>query len=57
MTNHITRQIPSVSTIQNLAQTTALILTMVTSHPDGWKINTLNTQHNPKHNIIKMEDL
>jgi hypothetical protein len=34
-----------------------LILTIVTSHHDGWKINTLNTQHKPKLNIIKMEDL
>jgi hypothetical protein len=31
-------------------------LSTVTSHHDGWKTNTLNTQHKPKLNIIK-EDL
>jgi hypothetical protein len=34
-------------TIPNLAQTTALNLTTVTSHHDGWKTNTLITQHKP----------
>jgi hypothetical protein len=29
---------------------------MVTSHHNGWKINTLNTQYKPM-NIIKMERL
>jgi hypothetical protein len=43
MTNHITWRILIVSTIPNLAQTTASILTMVTSHHDGWKTSTLNT--------------
>jgi hypothetical protein len=57
MTNHNTWWIPTVSTIQTHAQTTASILTMVTSHHDGWKTNTLDTQHKPKLNIIKMEDL
>jgi hypothetical protein len=45
MTNLITWWIPTISTTPNLAQTTALNLTMVTSHHDGWKTNTLNTQH------------
>jgi hypothetical protein len=45
MTNHITWRIPTVSTISNLAQTTASNLTTVTSHYDRWKTNTLNTQH------------
>jgi hypothetical protein len=45
MTNHITWWIPTVSTIPNLAQTTASNLTMVTSHHDRWKTNTLNTEH------------
>jgi hypothetical protein len=45
MTNHITWQTQTVSTIPNLAQTTASNLTTVTSHHDGWKTITLNTQH------------
>jgi hypothetical protein len=45
MTNHITRRIPTVSTIPNLAQTTASNLTQVTSHHNGWKTNALNTQY------------
>jgi hypothetical protein len=45
MTNHITWRILTVSTISNLAQSTASNLTMVTSHHDRWKTNTLNTQH------------
>jgi hypothetical protein len=56
MTNHITRWIPTVSTIPNLAQTTASNLTMVTSLSDGWKTNTLNTPQ-VKLNIKKMERL
>jgi hypothetical protein len=43
MTNHITWQNPTVSTIASHAQTTASILTTATSHHDGWKTNTLNT--------------
>jgi hypothetical protein len=42
MTNHIIWRIPTVSTILNLAQTTASNLTTVTSHHDRWKTNTLN---------------
>jgi hypothetical protein len=42
MTNHISWRIPPVSTIPNLAQTTASNLTTVNSHLDGWKTNTLN---------------
>jgi hypothetical protein len=57
MTNHITWWIPTVSTIPNLAQTTASNLTMVTSHHDRWKTNTLNTQHKSNSIIIKMERL
>jgi hypothetical protein len=45
MTNHITCRIPTISTIPNLAQSTASHLTTVTSHHDRWKTNTLNTQH------------
>jgi hypothetical protein len=45
MTNHIIWRIPTVSTIPNLAQTTASNLTAVNSHHDRWKTNTLNTQH------------
>jgi hypothetical protein len=43
MTIHITRRNPTVATIPTHAQTTASILTTITSHHDGWKINTLNT--------------
>jgi hypothetical protein len=57
MTNHNTWQNPTVSTIPSHAQTTTSNHTTVTSHHDGWRINTLNTQHKPKLNIIKMEDL
>ena len=56
MTNHISWWIPTVSTIPNLAQTTASNLTTVTSHRDGWKTRTLNTPQ-VKLNIIKMEGL
>jgi hypothetical protein len=56
MTNHITRRIPTVSTIPNLAQTTASKFTTVTSHHDGWKTNTLNIPQ-VKLNIIKMDRL
>jgi hypothetical protein len=50
MTNHITWWNPTISTISTHAQTTASILTTVTSHHDGWKTKTLNnnisqTQH------------
>jgi hypothetical protein len=47
MTIHDTWQNPTVSTIPTHAQTTALNLTMITSHHDIWKTNTLNTQHKP----------
>jgi hypothetical protein len=43
MTIHITWRNPAVSTIPTYAQTIATILTMVTSHHNGWKTNTLNT--------------
>jgi hypothetical protein len=56
MTKHITTRIPTISTIANLAQTTASNLTTVTSHHDGWKTSTLNTPQ-VKLNIIKMERL
>jgi hypothetical protein len=56
MTNHITWQIPTVSIIPNLAQTTTSNLTTVTSHLDGWKTSTLNTPQ-VKLNVIKMERL
>jgi hypothetical protein len=56
MTNHITCRISTVSTISNLAQTTASNLTTVTSHHDGIKTNTLNIPQ-VKLNIIKMERL
>jgi hypothetical protein len=42
MTNHITWRNPTGSTIPAHAQTTSSILTMVTSHHDGWKTKTLN---------------
>jgi hypothetical protein len=50
MTNHITWQNLTISTIPADAQTTTSILTTVTSHHDGWKTKTLNnntsqTQH------------
>jgi hypothetical protein len=32
-------------TVLNLAQTIISNLTMITSHHDRWKTNTLNTQH------------
>jgi hypothetical protein len=38
---------PTASTIPNLAQITASNHTTITSHHDGWKTNTLNTQHKP----------
>jgi hypothetical protein len=56
MTNHITSRIPTISTILNLAQTTASNLTTVTSHHDGWKTNALNIPQ-VKLNIIKMDRL
>jgi hypothetical protein len=50
ITNYITWQNPIVSTIPTHPQTMASILTMVTSHHDGWKTeslsnNTSQTQH------------
>jgi hypothetical protein len=56
MTNHNTWRIPTVSTILTHAQTTSSSLTTVTSHHNGWKTITLNTQHKPKLNIIEVED-
>jgi hypothetical protein len=56
MTNHITWRIPTVSTVANLAQTTALNLTTVTSHHNGWKTNALNIPW-VELNIIKMDRL
>jgi hypothetical protein len=56
MTNHNTWRIPTISTILTHAQTTSSSLTQVTSHHDRWKTNTLNSQHKPMLNIIKMED-
>jgi hypothetical protein len=44
MTNHITWRNPTVSTLPTHAQTTASILTTVTSHHDGWETNTLDTK-------------
>jgi hypothetical protein len=49
MTNHITWRIPTISTIPNLAQTTASNLTTITSHHDIWKTNTLNTSQTQHH--------
>jgi hypothetical protein len=40
---HISWKNPTVSTNPTHAQTTTSILTMVTSHHDGWNTNTLNT--------------
>jgi hypothetical protein len=50
MTTHNTWWNPTISTIPTHAQTTPSNLTTVTSHHDGWKTNTLNsntsqTQH------------
>jgi hypothetical protein len=56
MTNHITWQTPTISTIPNFAQTIASNLTAVISHHGKWKSNTLNTPQ-VKLNIIKMERL
>jgi hypothetical protein len=47
MTTYNTWWNPTVPTIPTHAQTTASNLTTVTSHHDGWKINTLNTQYKP----------
>jgi hypothetical protein len=57
MTNHITWQIPTISTIPNLAQTTASNLTTVKSHLDLWETkhshkDTSQTQHH-----IRWKDL
>jgi hypothetical protein len=43
MTNRITWRNPNICTIPTHAQITAWNLTMVNSHHDGWKSNTLNT--------------
>jgi hypothetical protein len=43
MTNHITWRNPTVSIIPSHAQTTASIRTMIKSHVDGSKTNTLTT--------------
>jgi hypothetical protein len=56
MTNHITKRIPTVSSVPNLAQTMASNLTTITSHHDGWKTNALNTPQ-VKLNIIQMDRL
>jgi hypothetical protein len=56
MTYHLTWWIPTISTIPNLAQTTAPNLTTVTSHHDGRKTNTLNIPQ-VKLNIRKVERL
>jgi hypothetical protein len=45
MTIHNTWRNSTVSTILTHAQTITLNLTTVPSHHDGWKTNTLNTQH------------
>jgi hypothetical protein len=49
MTNHITWRIPTVSTIPNLCSNDNI-------EPHHGHLN-LSTQHKPKLNIIKMEDL
>jgi hypothetical protein len=56
MTIHNIWRNPTISTIPTHAQTTASILTMVTSHHGGWKTNTQNSTQ-AKLNIIKMERL
>jgi hypothetical protein len=40
-------EVATFATTPNLAQTIASNLTMITSHHDRWKNNTLNTQHKP----------
>jgi hypothetical protein len=57
MSDHNTYWIPTASTILTHAQTIASSLTTVTSHLDGWKSITLNTQHKPELNILETEDL
>jgi hypothetical protein len=56
MTIHNTWWNPTISTIPTHAQTTASNLTTVTSHHDGWKVNTQHSTQ-AKLNIIKMERL
>jgi hypothetical protein len=56
ITIHNTWWNPTVSTILTHAQTTTLILTMITSHHDGWKTNTQHSTQ-AKFNIIKMKRL
>jgi hypothetical protein len=56
VTIHSTWRNPSISTIPTHAQITTSILTMVTSHHDGWKTITQHSTQ-AKLNIIKMERL
>jgi hypothetical protein len=49
MTTHISWQNPTVSTIPSHAQTTTSILTMVTSHHNGWKTKILNNNTSETH--------
>jgi hypothetical protein len=48
MTNHITWQSPTISTIPSNSQITISNLTTVTSHHNGWKTSTLSTQPQAK---------
>jgi hypothetical protein len=57
VTVHNTWRNPTVSTIPTHAQTTASNLTMVTSHHDGWKTNTLNTQHKSNSTSKRWKDV
>jgi hypothetical protein len=62
MTNHINWQIPTISTIPSHAKTTASIFTMVNSHLNGWKTNSLNinrsqTQHHKDERLIWLSRL
>jgi hypothetical protein len=59
MINYTTWRISTVSIIPTLVQNTALTLTMVNSHLDGWKTNTLNintsqTQHHKDERLIRL---
>jgi hypothetical protein len=51
MTNHISWRISTVSTIPSQARTTTLNLTMVNSHHNRWKTNTvsINTSQTQQH--------
>jgi hypothetical protein len=57
MTNHITCRIPTVSTIRNLAQTTASNLTMVKSHLDGWETKHSHKDTSQTQYHIRWKDL